>query len=109
MPNQITAFLRRYRAALLDYLLGGGESALARAHALGRLALGAGVGPVAIANVHHRVLVAILESERSVQDCARSVQVSERFLLECLSPFDAACRGYLDLLGTPREACGDRS
>lgn len=98
MGSQRAAFSRRYRAALLDYLLGGGEPALLRAQELGRLALRDGLGPVVVADVHHRVLVALLEAEHSIQDCTRSVKAAAKFLVECLAPFEAACRGYLDLV-----------
>lgn len=98
MGTQRAAFARRYRAALLDFLLGGGEKALVRARELGRRALTDGFGPAAVAEVHHRVLVALLEAERSISGCASSVRRGEQFLLECLGPFDGACRGYLDLV-----------
>jgi hypothetical protein len=98
MGVQRAAFVRRYRAALLDFLLGGGEKALLRARELGRRALSDGYGPVTVTEVHHRVLVALLEAERSISGCTTSVKRGEQFLLECLGPFDAACRGYLDLV-----------
>jgi Phosphoserine phosphatase RsbU, N-terminal domain len=94
------AFARRYRAALLDFLLGGGETALLRGQELGRRALKDGFGPVTVAEVHHRVLVALLEAERTIGDCTRNVKRAELFLLECLAPFEVACRGYLELVGS---------
>src|SRR5690606_40715445 len=64
----------------------------------------------AVAEVHHRVLVALLEAERSIAGCAASVRRGEQFLLACLGPFDAACRGYLDLMAGQigRAACRER-
>ncbi len=71
-----------------------------RAQDLGRWALRDGYGPVSVTEIHHRVLVALLEAERTISDCTRSVKRGELFLLECLAPFEVACRGYLDLITT---------
>ena len=46
MGTQAALFARRYRAALLDYLLGAGEVGLMRAYDLGRSALDDGIGIV---------------------------------------------------------------
>jgi hypothetical protein len=47
-------FARRYRAALLDYLLGSDEAGLVRAYDLGRAAMREGLGLLEIVRVHHR-------------------------------------------------------
>jgi hypothetical protein len=87
-----------YRAALLGYLLGGGESNLARAYDLGRAAIDGGFGLLDILKAHHRALNAILESTRDVRRALDRMKASQGFLLEALSSFDMACRGYVALL-----------
>ena len=44
MSAQTVLFSRRYRAALLDYLLGSGETGLSHAYDLGRTAIDEGLG-----------------------------------------------------------------
>jgi len=93
-------FCRRYRAALLDYLLGHGETALARAHDLGRRAMEDGLGLLEILLAHQHAINAILESMpmHSMRDSVNALKAAEDFLIETLSPFEMTHRGYLALL-----------
>lgn len=91
-------FSRRYRAALLDYLLGSGESGLTRAYDLGRSAINEGLGLLQIIQVHQRALYRILESTHSLDETLRRLKASEGFITETLSPFEMTYRGYLALL-----------
>ena len=91
-------FSRRYRAALLDYMLGSGELGRARAYELGRLAMLDSLGPLQILRVHQQALDSILQSTRRSQEGLQQLRASQEFLMESLSPFEMAYRGYVDLL-----------
>jgi hypothetical protein len=93
-------FSRRYRAALLDYMLGSGESGRARAYELGRLAMLDSLGPLQILRVHQQALDSILQSTRRGPEGLQQLRASQEFLMESLSPFEMAYRGYVDLLPT---------
>jgi hypothetical protein len=91
-------FCRRYRAALLDYLLGSGETGLARAYDLGRRAIGEGLGLMQILRAHQQAIKAVLESVHTVNEMVSRVKAAEDFLMETLSPFEMTYRGYVGLL-----------
>jgi len=95
---QTIRFTRRYRAALLDYLLGSGEVGLARAYELGRAALAQHLGLLQILRSHQKAMAAVLESSRTVNESLRRLQSAEEFLIETLSPYEMTCRGYLTLI-----------
>ena len=88
-------FLDRYRVALLDYLAGNGETGLACAYELGRSFMGEGYGLLQIVHVHGKAMNAILDSAQSADEGVRRVKASVDFLMEALSTFDMASRGYL--------------
>lgn len=102
MVRQTVLFSRRYRAALLDYLLGSGETGLSRAYDLGRTALEKGLGPLQILGAHQKALNAVLESSHTVNDSLRSLKAAEAFLMESLSPFEMTYRGYVASLEDDR-------
>lgn len=91
-------YSRRYRAALLDYLLSADESGRGRAYELGRLAVHDNLGLLQILKVHQQALESILGSTASAQYRLRQLRVSQEFLAESLSAFEMTYRGYLDLL-----------
>jgi Phosphoserine phosphatase RsbU, N-terminal domain len=91
-------FCRRYRAALLDYLLGNGETGLARAHDLGRRAIEDGLGLLQILRAHQQALTAVLDSTHTSSENLSTLKAAEDFLLETLSPFEMTHRGYVALL-----------
>lgn len=98
MGSQSVLFSRQYRAALLDYLLGSGESGRERAYELGRRAIDSGLGLLQILRVHQRAVNTILESTHKLEEGLRRLKASEEFLMETLSPFEMTYRGYVDLL-----------
>jgi two-component system, NarL family, sensor histidine kinase UhpB len=100
MVTHAILFSRRYRAALLDYLLGAGEAGLTRAYELGRRAAEDGVGLLPILQAHQRAINSVLSSTPSVTDALGRLQAAEMFLLEALSPFELTYRGYMAMLGT---------
>jgi hypothetical protein len=91
-------FSRRYRAALLDYLLGNGETGLSNAYDLGRSAIAEDFGLLQILRAHQRAVNAVLESTPSVPDGLKRLRAAEDFLMETLSPFEMTYRGYVDLI-----------
>jgi len=102
-------FARRYRAALLDYLLGSRETGLSRAYDLGRTAVTEGLGLLEILRAHQKAVNAVLESTHSMDESLRRLRAAESFLMETLSPFEMTYRGYLALLGNgPKRTEGHR-
>jgi hypothetical protein len=91
-------FCRRYRAALLDYLLGSGEAGLVRAYDLGRGAIDDGLGLMQILRAHQQAITAVLESTGSVNESVNRLKAAEVFLIETLSPFEMTYRGYVALI-----------
>jgi phosphoserine phosphatase RsbU-like protein len=94
--------LRVYHAALLDYILGSGESGLAHAYDLGRGGFDEGCSPLQILDMHGQALTTILESTPEAAEVRRRSNASAEFLAEALSPFDMASRGYRALLKNDR-------
>ena len=98
-------FSRRYRAALLDYLLGNGEAGLSTAYELGRSAIDEDLGLLQIVRAHHRAVNDVIESTHNVGDSLKRLKAADEFLMETLSPFEMTYRGYVALLhgnhGTP--------
>lgn len=91
-----------YHAALLDYILGSGESGLAHAYELGRNGFDAGCGLLQILHVHEKALGIILDSTPLDEEVRRRVNASTAFLVEALSPFEMASHGYRALLKTAK-------
>jgi two-component system sensor histidine kinase UhpB len=98
MPRQEIQFARRYRAALLDYLLHTDETGLSRAYDLGRRAMLGGFGLLAVLRTHQREVAEILEATHDADRSAHQLRAAQEFLMEALSPFEMTTRGYLDLL-----------
>jgi hypothetical protein len=111
MSTQRFLFSRRYRAALLDYLLGNGETGLSTAYDLGRSAVEEGYGLLQVLRAHQRAVNTVLESTYNVGDSIKRLRAAEDFLMETLSPFEMTYRGYLSMLereGQPPEGIAER-
>jgi len=98
MSAQRLLFSRRYRAALLDYLLGNGETGLSNAYDLGRSAIDEEFGLLQVLRAHQRAVNAVLESTHNANDSLRRLKDAEAFLMETLSPFEMTYRGYVALI-----------
>ena len=98
MGKPLVLFARLYRAALLGYLLSGGEKQRARAYDLGRTAITDGFSLLDILRTHYRALNTVLEATPDPRRGMVRLKAAEDFLLEALSPFEMACRGYVALL-----------
>lgn len=79
-----------YGAALRDYLRDGDEVGLAHAYECGRNASIAGLGVLDLVRLHHGALAAGVAAGAESATAERA----QEFLLEALSPFEAAHRGY---------------
>jgi hypothetical protein len=89
-------FFRNYRAALLDYVKGSGESGLALAYELGRERVDENTGLLQVLRVHQRAVTSILKSTPA-DDRDPRLRASDAFLMEALSTFELVSRGYVDL------------
>jgi len=102
MRGPDSGYPARYAAALGDFLAGGGESALERAHELGREALAAELGILDMVAIH---LEAALEVQPHGEDPltgkARAAAL-QAFLYESLGPFEMTHRGFRDAVRTLR-------
>jgi signal transduction histidine kinase len=83
-----------YFSALEAYLDGAGELALQRAYEIGRSALGAGVGVVELARMHHAALENILVRNLSPEEKIQKVKAAADFFAEAVSPFEMAYLGF---------------
>ena len=84
----------RYVVAFLTYASEPDEFALVRAYELGRAALIDGLGVLEMATVHSVALSVVLQRATHGADRDRLLDASEKFLVEALSPFEMAHRGF---------------
>jgi hypothetical protein len=109
MGAQTVLFCRRYRAALLDYILDSDEQGLSSGYELGRTAIDKGLGLLQILVAHQKAVNPVLESTHTVNDSLKRLKAAEDFLMEALSPFDMTHRGYVALLEGHRSTRRARS
>jgi signal transduction histidine kinase len=88
----IDRFGAGYQQALLSYLRDLGEEQLHHAYETGRDALVAGLGILEVAAWHQQALQRVLAIEPAA-DRSRACEAANRFLVECLSPFEMGHRG----------------
>jgi len=84
---------RSYRTAFLRYLGRHEEPARLAGYELGRAALAADVGLLDVVRMHHDVLIEVLRDSPAAEHLEISAAAAE-FLLEVLSPYDMAQRGF---------------
>jgi len=81
-----------YQSILRDFIAQPDEATLQRAYDFGRAAMNAGLGVFDIIRLHHQALLdGVLPRDVEI---ARFSTALESFLLEVLSPFEAAHRGF---------------
>src|SRR5882757_5199524 len=83
-----------YPTSLRDYLGGAGESALQQAYQIGRRALEAGMGLVAIADIHHSCLRELLAHDVGIDERHRILTAAAQFFAECISPYEMTYGGF---------------
>jgi signal transduction histidine kinase len=83
-----------YPQSLRNYLAGAGESALQEAYQIGRSALDAGIGLVALADIHHACLRKLLEQTLAHDERDRILTGAAEFFAECISPYEMTYGGF---------------
>ena len=83
-----------YATSLRDYLGGAGESALQQAYQIGRKALEAGTGLVAVADIHHSCLRELLAHDIGIDERNRILTGAAQFFAECISPYEMTYGGF---------------
>jgi phosphoserine phosphatase RsbU-like protein len=74
--------------------MGSGESALADAYELGRRGLDEDCSFMHILELHEKAVTTILQSSSADDEFRQRLTASMLFLVEALSPFEMAFRGY---------------
>jgi hypothetical protein len=87
----ISDLTRDYRAALLRFLPAQSEDARATGYDIGRRAVEEGVGLLDLAQVHHTVLLEVMEQTGS-EDCVAVARGASEFFLDVLSTYDMTHR-----------------
>jgi PAS domain S-box-containing protein len=101
--NTWPTLVAQYRDALATYAAGGEELHLQAAYELGRTALNAGLGVLDMVRLHQEALVDMVASTSAPVATVRLAKAVETFLMEALSPFEAAHRGFADACGRLRQ------
>jgi signal transduction histidine kinase len=82
-----------YRGALREYLGNRGIESLQSAYELGCIAMRIGLGVFDLARLHEEILAKMLPGDGSREAVVQQARAAETFLLDALSPFEAARRG----------------
>ncbi len=111
MKNHVwTSLVGQYRRALKAYVARGDEEALQRAYELGRKALNLGLGVVDVVRLHQAALGQMVARNPPRAD-GPWIRTVETFLMETLSAFEVAHRGFRDAcerLGRMNETLQER-
>ena len=90
-PQLVQKAAERYQRVLRAFLNGDGEEALESAYELSRWALESGIGLLDLAGMHQKALAQLA---RETAEPGRAALQAGTLLLEALSPFESAHRGY---------------
>lgn len=97
MPDALDRFRRDHIPSFLAYLTRRDEAGRRSAYELGRWAMHDSIGLLEVVRVHNEAAVSVMSTAK---DAAGSVEVASaaaEFLLELLSPFEMAQRGFMDV------------
>jgi signal transduction histidine kinase len=83
-----------YPQSLQNYLGGAGESALQEAYQIGRSALEAGIGLVALADIHHACVRKLLAQTLANDERDEILTRAAEFFAECISPYEMTYGGF---------------
>lgn len=86
----------RYRRALAVYTARDEEAALQRGYEVGRRALSLGYGVVDMVRLHQEALLRLVADEPMAHSGLAWTRAAEAFLMEALSSFEVAHRGFRD-------------
>ncbi|HKV04299.1 MAG TPA: ATP-binding protein [Candidatus Acidoferrales bacterium] len=98
-----TSFGESYRFALREYATRGGEAALGKAYELGRRATANRMSLVEIVALYHRALSQLVTEAKDEQRVAELVRSGADFLIESLSSYEMAHRGFQDAVKALRQ------
>jgi len=87
-----------YLNGMREYLSGSGEVALGRAYELGRSALAENRPIFEVLHLHHAALRELLKNVRDPEETLRALRDAEAFLVEVLSPYEMAHRGFREAI-----------
>jgi signal transduction histidine kinase len=96
-------FQDQYRSALCEYAERRGEAALRKAYELGRRAIDDGKTLIEIASLHHQALLALVKETKDEEQRANLLRAGADFLVESLSPYEMAHRGFHDAVKALRQ------
>ena len=96
------ALAEDYSVQLERWLTLNGEDHHQTARELARRAMGEGLGPVGVSELHQSALERVLEHAEARQDPARAVRIAKEFLAETLVPYESESRSFREANATLR-------
>jgi signal transduction histidine kinase len=96
-------FEDQYRSSLYKYTVRGGEASLKKAYELGRRAIDDGKSMMEIASLHHQALLVLVKDANEAERRASLLRMGADFLVETLSPYEMAHRGFHDAVKALRQ------
>jgi signal transduction histidine kinase len=97
------AFEDQYVTLLREYLSLGGESTLGQGYGLGRQAIAQQKSLVELVALHHLALQKLIGEAKDQNHHENLIGASASFLVECLSPYEMAHRGFQDSVKALRQ------
>jgi len=92
--TELADLRRDYRTSFLRYLVRRDEAPLHTGYVLGRTAVAEGMSILDLAQLHHEVLIEVLEDTPAGDLNSVATRASE-FFVEVLATYDMAQRGFL--------------
>ncbi len=92
--TELADLRRDYRTSFLRYLVRRDEAPLHTGYVLGRTAVAEGMSILDLAQLHHEVLIEVLEDTPAGELNGVATRASE-FFVEVLATYDMAQRGFL--------------
>ena len=92
--SELEDLRRDYRTGLLRYLIRRDEAPLHTGYILGRSAVATGLSILDLSQVHHEVLIEVLE-DTPREDLGRVATSASEFFVEVLATYDMTQRSFL--------------
>jgi hypothetical protein len=97
MSDELERLRRDHRPSLLAWLSRGDEAGRRSAYELGREAMRNSIGILDLVRLHNDAVLEVLRSVRSAEEARGVSEAAGEYLLELVSPFEMARRGFMDL------------
>lgn len=94
MIEKESSLVDEYAAAMMFYLKGGGEPALAQAYETGRKAMALGKGVLDMVVIHHQALAQALRETNGSRPVDEIITTAGHFFEEAVSSYEIAHRGF---------------